>query len=79
MFEMKSSKNRGFLKHKLKDICFSTLKSYGFDKVEKNLSEAEYVAFKILIERKDLLIQKAEKIQWLLHLIIRRDKISPFR
>ena len=32
MFEMES-KNRDFLKNKLKDICFSTLKSYSFDKV----------------------------------------------
>ena len=36
MFEMKSE-NRDFLKNKLKDICFSTLKSCSFDKVEKNL------------------------------------------
>ena len=27
--------NHDFLKNKLKDICFSTLKSYSFDKVEK--------------------------------------------
>ena len=38
MFEMKSE-NRDFLKSKLKDISFSTLKSYSFDKVEKTLSE----------------------------------------
>ena len=35
MFEMKSE-NSDFLKNKLRDICFSTLKSYSFDKVEKN-------------------------------------------
>ena len=35
MFEMKSE-NRDFLKNKLEDICFSTLKSYSFDKVERN-------------------------------------------
>ena len=29
------SENRDFLKNKLKDMCFSTLKSYSFDKVEK--------------------------------------------
>ena len=60
MFEMKSE-NRDFLKNKLKDICFSTLKSYSFDKVEKNLSEAEFLALKNLIEHKDLVIQKADK------------------
>ena len=42
MFEMKSE-NRGFLKNKLKNICFSTLKSYSFDTVEKKLSEAESI------------------------------------
>ena len=51
-----------FLVHsRLKDICFSTFKSYTFDKVEKNLSEAEFLAFENLIERKDLVIQKADK------------------
>ena len=34
MFEMKSE-NRDFLKNKLKDICFSTLKSHSFHRVEK--------------------------------------------
>ena len=60
MFEMKSE-NRDFLKNKLKDICFSTLKSCSFDKVEKKLSEAEFLALKNLIEHKDLVIQKADK------------------
>ena len=60
MFEMKS-KNRDFLKNKLKDICFSTLKSYSFEKVEKNLSEAEFLALKTLTDHKDLVIQKADK------------------
>ena len=60
MFEMES-KNRGFLKNELKDTCFSTLKSYSFDKVEKNLSEAESIALKNFIERKGLVIQKADK------------------
>ena len=55
------SENRDFPKIKLKDICFSTLKSYSFDKVEKNLSEAEFLALKNLIEHKDLVIQKADK------------------
>ena len=50
-----------FVKNKLKDICFSTLKSYSFDKVEKDLSEAESIALKNLIECKDLLIKKADK------------------
>ena len=47
MFEMKSE-NPDFLKNKLKDICFSTLKSFSFDKVEQNLSEAEFLTFKKL-------------------------------
>ena len=37
------------------------MKSYSFDKVDKNLSEAESIALKILIERKDIVIQKADK------------------
>ena len=60
MFEMKSE-NRDFLKNKLKHICFTTLKSYSFDKVDKNLSETESIALKNLIERKDIVIQKADK------------------
>ena len=50
------SENRDFLKSKLKDLCFSTLKSYSFHKVERNLSEAEFLALKNLIEHKDLVI-----------------------
>ena len=38
--------NRDFLKNKSKYTSFSTLKSYSFDKVEKNSSEAEYIALK---------------------------------
>ena len=60
MFEMKSE-NRDLLENKLKDICFSTLKSYSFDKVAKNLSKAESIACKNWIEPKDLVIQKAGK------------------
>ena len=60
MFEMKSE-NRDLLENKLKDICFSTLKSYSFDKVAKNLSKAESIAWKNWIEPKDLVIQKAGK------------------
>ena len=37
------------------------MKSYSFDKVDKNLSEAESIALKNLIERKDIVIQKADK------------------
>ena len=38
------SENCDFLKNKLQGICFSTLKSYSFDKVEKkDLSEAESI------------------------------------
>ena len=40
------SENRDFLKNKFKDICLSTLKSYSVNKVEKNLSEAEFLALK---------------------------------
>ena len=49
------------LKNKLKDICFSTLNSYNFDKVNTNLTESEFKALKELIRCKDLVIQKAEK------------------
>ena len=60
MFEMKSE-NRDFLKDKLKDICFSILKSYSLDKVEKKkISKAESIALESLIERKDPDIQKAD-------------------
>ena len=55
------SENRDFLKNKLKDICFSTLKSCSFDKVEKKLSEAEFLALRNLIEHKELVIQKVDK------------------
>ena len=55
------SENRGFLKNKLKDICFFTLKSYSFSKGEKNLSETEFLALKNFVEYKDLVIQKADK------------------
>ena len=48
-------------KNKLRDNCFSSLKLYSFDKVEKNLSEAESIVLKSLIERKDLVLQKADK------------------
>ena len=60
MFEMKSE-NRNFLKKKLKDICFSTLKSYSYEKVENKLSEAEFLALENLIAHKDLVIQKQKK------------------
>ena len=55
------SENRDFLKNKFKDICFSTLNSYSFDKIERKLSEVESIALKNLIERKDLVTQKADK------------------
>ena len=55
------SENRHFLKNKLKFICFSTFKSYSFDKAEKALSQAKSIALKYLIKRKDLVIQKADK------------------
>ena len=41
MFETKSE-NCDFLKNKLKDICFSTLKSYSFNKVEKNYQKQSF-------------------------------------
>ena len=37
------------------------MKSYSFDKVEKNLSEVESIALKHLMECKDLVIQKTDK------------------
>ena len=40
---------------------FSTLKSYSYEKVEKNLSEAKFLALENLIEHKYLVIQKADK------------------
>ena len=55
------SENCNFLKNKLKDICFSTLKSYSFDKIEEKLAEVEPIALRNLTERKDLVIQKADK------------------
>ena len=39
----------------------SALKSCSFDKVDKNLSEAESIALKSPIEHKDLVIQKSDK------------------
>ena len=38
----RKSENRDFLKNKLKDICFSALKSYSFDKVEKNYQKRRF-------------------------------------
>ena len=58
--EMKSE-NRDFPKNKLKDICFSTLKSYSFDKVKRKLLEAESITLRNLIERKDLLFKRHTK------------------
>ena len=45
MFKMKS-RNRDFIKSKLKGICFSTFKWYRFDKYEKKISEAESITLK---------------------------------
>ena len=53
------SENRNFPKNKLKDICFSTLKSYSFDK--RKLLEAESITLRNLIERKDLLFKRHTK------------------
>ena len=55
------SEKRDLLKNKLKDICFSTLNSYNFDKVNTNLTESESKSVKELTRRKDLVIQKADK------------------
>ena len=49
------------LENKLKDICFSTLNSYNFHKINTNLVESESKALKELIRSKDLVIQKASK------------------
>ena len=51
MFETKS-KNRDFLKNKLKDICFSTLKSYSVNKVEQNLLKSETLVLNNLLNVK---------------------------
>ena len=40
------SRNRDFIKSKLKGICFSTFKWYRFDKYEKKISEAESITLK---------------------------------
>ena len=48
------SEKRDFLKNKVKDICFSTLNS-------TNLTKSECKFLKELIQRKDLVIQKADK------------------
>ena len=55
------SKYHDFLKSQLKYICFSNLKLHNFEKFEKHLLEAESIALKSLTERKDLVIQKADK------------------
>ena len=44
-----ASEKRDLLKNKLKDICFSTLNSYNFDKVNTNLTESESKALKELM------------------------------
>ena len=51
MFEMES-KNRDFLKNKLKDICFSTLKSFSVNKVEQNLLKSETLVLNNLLNVK---------------------------
>ena len=56
-----ASEKRDFLKNKLKDISFSTLGSHSFVKVDTNLTESECKSSEELIQRKDLLIQKADK------------------
>lgn len=55
------SEKRNLLKNKLKDICFSTLNSYNFDKINSNLSESESKSFTEIIQRKILVIQKLTK------------------
>ena len=55
------SEKRDFLKNELNDIRFSTLNSYNFDKVNTNLTESDSKSLKELIQRKDLVIQKADK------------------
>ena len=59
MFEMKSE-NLNFLKNKLKDICFPTLKSYSFNKFEKKITSGVY-SIKKLNWTKDLVSQKEDK------------------
>ena len=62
MFEM-ISENGDFLK-KFKDVCFSTFKSYSFDQVDKNLSEAKSIALRILTgkKRRQIKLQRLQKL-----------------
>ena len=55
------SEKRDVLKNRLKDICFSTLNSYNFDKANTNLTDSESKSLEELMRRKDLVIQKAGK------------------
>ena len=55
------SEKRDFFKNKLKNICFSTLNSHNFDQVNANLTRSECKSLKELIQRKDLVFQKADK------------------
>ena len=43
------SEKHDLLKHKLKHVCFSTLNSYNYDKVNTNLTEPECKYLKVLI------------------------------
>ena len=65
LFEMKS-KNRHFLKTKLKDICFSNLKSYSYDKVEKKLIRSGAYSTKKL----NLFGKHKKATQWLLQIVL---------
>ena len=49
---------RDFLKNKLKDICFSTLNSYNFGKVNTNLTESECKSLKELMQRIEAVTQR---------------------
>lgn len=56
------SKNWDFLRNKWKDICFSTLNSYSFDKVDKKLFKVASSIKKSNFEGKDF-VSKYLKIR----------------
>ena len=59
------SEKRDFFQNKLKDIGFSTLNSYNFDKVNTNLTECECKSLKELIQRKEKTVVIANRENYL--------------
>ena len=60
-WSLSPSEKCDLLKNKLKHICFSTLNSYNFDKINSNLTESKSKSFTEIIQRKILVIQKLTK------------------